>query len=133
MCSNNILEEYPWITIELLEDALKGKLLSDQSISVQTFDIELALKPGENYGSQILRAYIKYVCSGDGKNGAGSPQDDESSAVKTVPVVIKASLGTRLVRSCNVFEKEIFMFNDIIPKVEQLLRAVGIHTKMAPM
>lgn len=132
MSSNGLLDDYPWITVDLLEDALRCKLLCVESIRVRDFDVELALKPGENYGSQIVRAHIRYVCNGDAETGEGSPQEGESSAVKTVPVVIKASLGSRLVRSCNVFEKEIFMFENIIPKVELLLREFGIATKMAP-
>lgn len=51
---------------------------------------------------------------------------------ESVSLIMKASLGTRLVRSCNVFEKEIFMFEEIIPKVEKLLRDFGVGTKMAP-
>lgn len=95
---------------------------------MRDFTIELALKPGENYGSQIVRAHVKYVHGDDViRSKEGSVTECES-----VSLIMKASLGTRLVRSCNVFEKEIFMFEEIIPKVEKLLRDFGVGTKMAP-
>lgn len=132
MTCDTLLLEYPWISPDLFETALKHTLLKDQSIVVRDFRVELALKPGENYGSQILRAHIKYVCSNDGETSERSLENDRSN-FKTVSVIIKASLGSRVTRSVNVFEKEIFMFENVIPRLEKLLKDAEIETRMAPM
>lgn len=128
MSDDILIKEYPWINLDFFQQIFDQKLFCNQSIRVCDFSIALALQPGENYGSQIVRAHVKYVHGDDVIiTNAGSV-----SAHKSVSLIMKASLGSRVVRSCNVFEKEIFMFEEIIPKVENLLRNFGIVTKMAP-
>lgn len=117
MNQTSLLRKYPWISIELFENILKNQ--SGQAIDVVDLNVEAALRPGENYGSQIIRATVKY------KRDGSEDQSSES-------FIIKASLGSEVVRSVNVFEKEIFMFQVIIPKVEKLLNDIGIETKIAP-
>lgn len=125
-----LLADYPWINIDFLKDVLRNNLSNLSTINVCDFTIKPALKPGENYGSQIIRAHVNYSFSDDVESSTSIPCDDLLK-MHTVSLIIKASLGAKLVRSVNVFEKEIFMFKEIIPKVENVLKDAGIITNIS--
>ena len=55
---------YPWITNKLFEDVLKKKESCAQ-ISVISILLKKALGKGENYGSDILKAEVKYLIGSD--------------------------------------------------------------------
>lgn len=115
------LSEYPWIKIGVFEDIFRKHSFHHGLTGIIDFELTSVLKPGENYGSQILRATVQCMSDGDTNRWQKS-------------MIIKASLGlgSRVVRSVNVFEKEIYMFLELIPNVERVLGNGGIETKIAP-
>lgn len=117
MLFDNFLTEYSWINTELFDSILKKEI---QKFKLMKFNLESVTQAGENYSSQLIRAKVFY-CLFD---------TDTTSDLLTKSFVIKASLGQKLVRSRDVFAKEIFVFTVIIPKVERLY---GEHElKFAP-
>lgn len=117
MAHEKLLAEYPYLTEDLFESILVKPPFDYKDLRIVEFNVVPALKPGENYGSQIIRAAVKFTHS-------------DVNAVQTKTFIIKANCGVS--RSVDVFAKESFIFEEVIPKVEQLLRKVGIDTKIGP-
>lgn len=120
MSSEALAQSYSWITKEFLETILSRETPSPAAIS--QFTIQPAIGDGENYSSQLLRVHVDYE-SADEKG-------DRQRQCKSL--IIKASLGDQLVRSRNVFAKEIEIFTKIIPGVEQTFRDYGLDSRLGP-
>lgn len=120
MSSEALIKSYPWITREFLEAILSRETTSP--VSIARFTLQPAIEEGENYSSQLIRVRISYACD-DG--GADRPTRCES-------LIIKASLGEKLVRSRNVFAKEIEIFTKIIPAVQLMFRDYGVDCHLGP-
>ncbi|XP_039429594.1 uncharacterized protein LOC120413009 [Culex pipiens pallens] len=121
MESKSILENYPYLTKEYLE----GILRSDQcegSITVKDFEVVPALGKGENYSSDILRVKVNYVTG--------------SSNHRTQSYIVKSSLASEgmaeMLEEYDVFHREIGVYKNVMPKVEQLLASIGYTKKLAP-
>lgn len=114
---------YPWITEDLLESIVRRDTLSKAII--KQFTVRPATETGENYSSQLLRVRIDYTIDGEGAETSG-----DQTLCKFY--VIKASLGEKLVRSHDVFAKEIQIFTKIIPAFEQLFRNYDIDIRFGP-
>lgn len=114
MGCQEILGKYPWINAELF-----GKILNDdqQSIGIEHFEVHPAVVNGENYSSYLIKAMIKYT----DKNGKQCKQ-----------LIIKAALGDKIARSRNVFAKEIQIYGEIIPRMQNILNIANIPAKLTP-
>lgn len=114
MADRKILDAFPWICNELFE-----KCLTDQgeAIKVDQFAVEPAFGNGENYSSQLLKVNVKYF---------------DKSVLKSKQLIIKTTLGEKLVRSRDVFAKEICIYQEIIPQFVHILNSVKIPAKLAP-
>lgn len=100
-----------------------------------TFAVCPALSAGENYSSQIIRATVSYqldAIRSDGNHNDSSSSSSSTADEQSKTYIIKASLGDKLIRSCDTFAKEIGIFTCVLPKVERLLRDAEIPTKIAP-
>lgn len=103
---NNLLAEYSWIDFNFF------KRILNEDFTVQNvyhFDIQPALQNGENYSSLLIRASVEYTL-------------DDSCEIHAKHFIIKTSLGSQLVRSRNVFAKEIFIYNNIVPRIQNVLQ-----------
>lgn len=120
MSCEALMKSYPWITREFLEVILNRETASP--VSIAQFTLQPAIQEGENYSSQLIRVRLSYACD-DGE--AERPTRCES-------LIIKASLGQKLVRSRNVFAKEIEIFTKIIPAVQLMFREYGVDCHLGP-
>lgn len=102
-----------------LNNALLERILSkpEEPIEIKRFDVQPALVDGENYSSQLSRVSVHYV----DKNGP-----------HLIRLIVKSSLGDKLVRSRNVFAKEIYIYQEVVPQIENLLKSSNISTKLSP-
>lgn len=103
---NNLLSEYSWIDFDLFKRILNEEFMVK---NINHFDIQPALQNGDNYSSFLLRATVEYTL-------------DDSIEMQKKHFIIKTSLGSQLIRSRDVFAKEIFMYNHIVPRIENILR-----------
>ncbi|XP_055641323.1 uncharacterized protein LOC129778453 [Toxorhynchites rutilus septentrionalis] len=115
-------EKYPYITKEYLEGALRKEQF-DNSITIKEYCVEPALAKGENYSADILRVKINYV--------TGS----KNHRIQTY--IIKSALTSEgmadILEEYDMFHREIAVYNNILPKVEQMLANVGYTRKLAPI
>lgn len=114
---------YPWISNEFFTRILR-KNQSDATLIVHEYQLEAALAKGENFGSQILRAKILY-CKSDG---------DESQRIS---LIIKAAIANNpqmdaFNAEMGWFEREIVIYQQIIPEVNKLLLSIGDVSQMTP-
>lgn len=117
MSSESLLKSYSWITREFLEAILSRE--TTFPISINQFTVQPAIQEGENYSSQLIRVHIDF-------------QEKVDRPTKCKSLIIKASLGERLVRSRNVFAKEIDIFTQFIPCIEQTFCEHGIDIDIGP-
>ncbi|XP_058448690.1 uncharacterized protein LOC131428663 [Malaya genurostris] len=122
METNNIIEKYSYITREYLEDVLR-KEQCESAINVKDFSVVMALAKGENYSSDILRVKVNYVTG--------------SNNHRTQTYIIKSQVITEgmadILEEYDVFHREIAVYNNVMPKVEQILAEIGYTNKLAPI
>ncbi|XP_031620103.1 uncharacterized protein LOC116338779, partial [Contarinia nasturtii] len=114
MASQEIFRKYSWLNSNLFERALNQDGLTNKIIR---FAILPAFDNGDNYSSCLIRANVEY-------------SNDTGTHCKQF--IIKASLGEQLVRSHDVFAKEICIYDEIVPKMESVLMAASIPMKLTP-
>ncbi|KAG4070598.1 hypothetical protein HA402_013518 [Bradysia odoriphaga] len=114
----NFEVNYPWINSSLFEKLLQKDYNSDDVIEVENYLLEPALKQGENFLSQMIRARVEYRANGSSNK---------------INFVIKAQLldGAQSVHQNELFSREIAVFKYVIPLAEELLRRIDDDTKFS--
>lgn len=117
--SEQLQNNYPWLTKEFFQKILCCDN-SNSIISVNNYAVKAALAHGENYTSQMLRANVSYEC--DGKKCEKR-------------FIVKAALANKELKAMldelRLFEKEIIIYQEVLPEVEKLLVSIGDHTKLS--
>lgn len=116
---NNFEVNYPWINPSLFEKLLRQDHSSDDVIEVVKYSLQPALKEGENFSSQVIRAKVDYTVDGNSN--------------KQTNFVIKAQLldASQTEHQNELFAREIAVFKYVIPYAEELLRGIGDNTKFS--
>lgn len=110
--NNSPTDEFPdYISKTLLEKSLKNGF-NTSNIVINDYEITMGSSVGENYCSDIYRAKIVYT-----KDGKANKE--------TISLIIKAMpfIETRspTLDSLEVFEKEVKMYTETIPKISKVL------------
>ncbi|KAL5273152.1 hypothetical protein ACFFRR_000107 [Megaselia abdita] len=109
-----------WMTKEFFENILRNSE-NDETIEV----IELVVKPGSNlgdhYASVMFRGLITY-------NSSTKKGEETSLIIKTMPFVDGPK--KELLGQSDIFEIEISMYNDVIPKFEKILKEANDDTQI---
>ncbi|XP_063696978.1 uncharacterized protein LOC134827987 [Culicoides brevitarsis] len=92
---------------------------SDLSISVENFECKPAVAAGNNYASQLFRTSIKYK-----KN---SKICEKSWIIKTVHADEEIN---KIIAKSGLFQKELIMYDRILPKFQKLLEIIGDTDKI---
>lgn len=106
--------QYSWLNEMLFERILRR---TGEMIKVEEFIVEPAFGNGENYSSNLIRVNVKYF---------------NENATQRKQFMVKATLGEKLVRSRNVFAKEICIYDEIVPRIECILKTANISIKLTP-
>lgn len=111
---HEIASKYSWINNGLFE-----RILSQygETIKLHRFEAEPAFGNGENYSSCLIKVNVEY---------------SSKNAIKLKHFIIKATLGEKLIRSRDVFAKEICIYDEIVPRIQRELRYARIPTKLTP-
>lgn len=119
---------YPWMNMNLFQRILQKDFPSNV-IKIQSYHIKSALAKGKNFTSQMFRAFISYeiITNND---------DNNESNLREIRYIIKAGhsdLKQRAIfNEMNMFDKEIFVYQYILPEVYKLLENIGDETKLSP-
>lgn len=121
-----IIANYPWLTSEFFTRILRREM-KQPKLKVVHVDLEVALAPGENYGSQIIRAKLRYETGIKGN----TEKEHLSLIVKAKSPEVNAD-APHVFADLKLFEKEITIYQNILPKVHALYRSIGDKTTIAP-
>lgn len=113
-------EKYSWLNKLYFEKLLHR----DNGITVTNIALEAASGKGEHFSSDMIRAKVEYSINGN------SLINNTSLIIKSVTV--SDPQMEKLLRSMGIFEKEIIIYQQILPEVEKLLNSVGDLTKLSP-
>lgn len=113
---NNLLAEYSWIDFNLFKRILNEEFTVK---NIERIDIQPALQNGENFSSFLLRAIVEYTL-------------DDSNEMHKRHFIIKTSLGSQLVRSRDVFAKEIYIYDNIVPRIQNILQIENELIQLTP-
>lgn len=117
-------DHYPWITKTFFQQILDKEFSTfGKATTVKDYNLKHALSIGENYASLMIRAIVTYRIN-------DSECDENMNFVIKVPVPIKEL--REIFDEMKLFEKEIIMYEQVLPAVEQLLSAVCENVKLAP-
>lgn len=112
---------YPWISNAFFEKILRREH-KDDTIIVNDYTLKPALGKGENYASQMLRVRVNFTSIKD-------------PSANHISLIVKTVVGNAEVAAVsaelNVFHKEIYTFQQIIPEVEKLLLSIGDHSRLS--
>lgn len=110
---------YPWISVELFQRIL-AKEFPTHTVKVEAFTISAAVPEGENFGSQMIRAVVQYQLDNNPK--------EYRFVIKALDYKERIKI---LSEEMQVFQREIYNYNRVIPAVENMLAEIGDDTKMA--
>ncbi|XP_037822892.1 uncharacterized protein LOC119611400 [Lucilia sericata] len=110
-----------WINQEFLQKVL---IQSEKSKNVKliNFDISPATLKGDHYGSIMFRCKVMYDLATEGLK-------KRSFVIKTIPE--EDCMKRDLLGKCGIFETEISMYSETLPKIEKILQEIGEPTKMS--
>lgn len=109
---------YPWINTSLFEKLLRQDYSNNEVIAVEKVSLAPALKKGENFLSQMIRAKVDYKVN---------------NVENRMSFVIKAEIlnAPESLRQNELFSREIAVFKYVIPLAEELLQRIGDDTKFS--
>ncbi|KAM7363920.1 uncharacterized protein ACRADG_000641 [Cochliomyia hominivorax] len=110
-----------WINQEFLENVLQ-KYENKENLKIIKLDISPASMKGDHYASIMFRCKISY-------------RSDNSEYVKEKSLIIKTlpdeGFKAEQLQQSTVFETEISMYTQTLPKIEKILKDCGEPTKLA--
>uniref|UniRef100_T1GSN8 CHK kinase-like domain-containing protein n=1 Tax=Megaselia scalaris TaxID=36166 RepID=T1GSN8_MEGSC len=109
-----------WFSKDLLEDVLRKKY-SSKNLEIKDFKVTNFGK-GDNYASQMKRVYVEYSLNEELKSGhfllKSCFEQDEFIMNILTPY--------------NVFNHEMRMYDEILPRLSSILRSAGDPTNLSP-
>lgn len=119
---NIILELYPWIDLHFVQ-TLVNKSDFDKNLTVDSFRVEKGVHAGKNFSSNTIRLFVNLL-----------ETDNKSNALRVyfLKICLQTEDFAKACEECLYYEKEIEIYNDIIPAAEELLQSIGISAQFAP-
>lgn len=128
MSSEEFERIYPWISINLFHRILQ-KEHPTFTVTITNYHLKPALKPGENYASQMIRAKVTFTKQEKNASMKIIENCEKSFIIKAI---IRNEVVQELLEEINVFEKEIIVYEHILPAAEKMLLSFGDCAKLAP-
>ncbi|XP_036341074.1 uncharacterized protein LOC118750462 [Rhagoletis pomonella] len=112
------LEAPAWLNDEFFTKVLHNFETEAKSLRLKCTELSPATLKGDHYASVMFRATIEYECDGEDKS--------KRMIIKTMP----SSEGQKkeMFEKSYIFETEIGMYTEVIPRFEQILRDIGDET-----
>ncbi|XP_065354506.1 uncharacterized protein LOC135948978 [Calliphora vicina] len=112
------LEDSPdWFTKDYLESCLRS-YYNDHNLKLVKMHAKAALGKGENYGGVLTRVKAEFKT-----NGSKSPNKKGSYIIKTS--FEGDELAIKAMEPYDIFNREINVYEEILPKLKLLLKEIG--------
>lgn len=117
-----VLAAGSWITEEFLQGLISQHEKSDQ-IKVIEKSVTPAVGFGNNYMSMLHRAIVKFCENGNN-------QKEQHLIIKQFP---SSQIGQKFVEELKLFDREIFIYTDILPKMSEIYKRFNNEPFLAPI
>uniref|UniRef100_A0A1I8Q303 CHK kinase-like domain-containing protein n=1 Tax=Stomoxys calcitrans TaxID=35570 RepID=A0A1I8Q303_STOCA len=117
------LEAPAWIDQRFLEEVL-STYENNEHVEVLNYEMSPASMKGDHYASIMFRCKVEYRF---GDNGTIL---NKSLIIKTLPVE-EGSKKREMLLESRLFETEIKMFSEVLPKIEKILAECGEPTRLS--
>ncbi|XP_069690934.1 uncharacterized protein [Periplaneta americana] len=114
MGTNNELIRPEWMNNSFLEKALRSAE-EDNNITVISTEVKAATAPGDNYGSDMYRAVVKFK--------RGTDTVEKSIIIKASKPTSQGALA-KVISEANIFYQETTVFTIVFPAMYKLLNEV---------
>lgn len=122
----NLNEYYPWLNNEFFHRILSKDYPND-GVTIEDYQAKPALSYGENYASQMIRVIVHYNVTNN--NGNVKKNCEQRFVIKALHINEEMA---RMTKEFKIFDKEIIVYQHVLPAVEKLLLSVGDDTKLSP-
>lgn len=119
----DLSQYYPWLDNEFFAKIIENENPTE-TITVTNVHIKPALNHGENYASQMIRATVQYYINNN--------LDDVQDIRFVIKALVINEAMARMTKEFRVFDREVTVYQHIMPEVERLLVSIGDNTKLSP-
>lgn len=116
-----IIEDLPWITAQYIETCLK-KYFSDESVTIKNLVLKSVTAKGDNYGGVMVRILVTFSRSG---------YEDVSTSL-VLKTQIWNELLSKTLKVYDIHNKEMDIYEHVLPKIRILLQGIGEQGDMFP-
>ncbi|XP_063706149.1 uncharacterized protein LOC134835209 [Culicoides brevitarsis] len=106
--------EFNWLTPEYIKNLLKA-YLKDKSLEIKSLEVKAASGKGESFAGILLRAKISYSTT--------------SSILNETSLILKTQIWNdfteKTLKVYDIHNKEMIIYEKILPKIRQLLLSIG--------
>lgn len=123
----NLTENIPSFLNQTFFEKVIRHAEKDANAAVSSYDIEPAMKPGENFASAVFRASITFTSK--------FVRDDKTISVilKTKPVLgPEMSSYSEVIERSPFFQNEMAVYGKILPDIQALLLSAGDKDILSP-
>lgn len=116
-----IQEDFPWLDQLYIESVLQ-RYFNDKNLKMREVEFKPVTAKGDNYGGIMLRAYVTYY-------------RDETGEVSTSYVLktqIWNELTSKTMKVYDIHNKEMLIYEKILPKIRKLLTLAGEQGDLFP-
>lgn len=113
-----------WLTHEYIEEALKS-YYKDPQLRVAQVELNPALGPGENYGGVLTRARVRFALS-------AKPKEELTQNLIVKTSIDDDELTKELMEPYDIFNREMTLYEDVLPKLNDLLKEIGEYEPLFP-
>lgn len=125
ICSDDLSDfsEFGWFTPIYIENILKH-YYEDQTLQVKSCTVKPASGKGDSFGGILLRCHISYCVK-------GSVSTTETSLVLKTQIWNEITKNT--LKVYDIHNKEMIIYENILPKIRQLLMSINETGDIFPM
>lgn len=118
---NSILELYPWIDLDFVQ-TLVNKSDYGKDLIVKSFRAEKGVEDGKNFSSSTIRLCVNLL-----------PTNNQSDVLRKyfLKVCLQTEEFAKACEECLYYEKEIEVYNEILPAAEELLQSINTPAQLA--
>ncbi|XP_037947057.1 uncharacterized protein LOC119678993 [Teleopsis dalmanni] len=110
-----------WLNNDFLKEVIQS-YEKNKDVKVTNFKLTPGTVKGDHFASVMFRAHVDYKLR--------HSRYSKSVIIKTMPEA--QGLKKEMLENSHIFETEIKMYTEILPKLESVLRSIGDDTKIGP-
>lgn len=116
-----VSELYPWLDLDFVQ-TLINRSNAEHNFTVASFRAEKGVHDGKNFSSNTIRLFVNLLHADNQSN---------TSKVYFLKVCLQTEDFAKACEECLYYEKEIEVYDDIMPAAVELLRSINVPAELA--